>query len=143
MHWIGWVTALLLAAILIQIIYYQNRKDRKLICYYLYNIDKKLETLNNIDKKLETLIIKTESGNKVMWNGLDKISASVGTAENQIDKFASFMGDQIEIITKKLDYYLEKQETILGSVKLLSRENSDLMDQPEIPDDEENTDTVW
>jgi hypothetical protein len=133
MHWIGWVTALLLAAILIQIIYYQNRKDRKLICDYLYNID----------KKLETLIIKIESGNKVMWNGLDKISASVGTAENQVDKFASFIGDQIEIITKKLDYYLEKQESILGSNKSFNRENSDLMDKPEIPDDEESTDTVW
>jgi hypothetical protein len=133
MHWIGWVTALLLAAILIQIIYYQNRKDRKLICDYLYNID----------KKLETLIIKIESGNKVMWNGLDKISASVGTAENQVDKFASFIGGQIEIITNKLDSYQEKQESILGGNKSFNRENSDLMDKPEIPDDEESTDTVW
>ena len=133
MHWIGWVTALLLAAILIQIIYYQNRKDRKLICDHLYNID----------KKLETLIIKIESGNKVLWNGLDKISASVSTAENQIDNYASFIGGQIEIITKKLDYYLEKQESILGSVKSFNCENSDLIDKPEIPDDEESTDTVW
>ena len=133
MHWIGWMIALILAVILIQIIYYQNRKDFRLMCDYLYNID----------KKLETLIIKIDSGTKVMWNGLDKISASVGTIESQNDKFASFLTDHIEIIYRKLDYYFEKQQAILGNTKPLKRENSDLIDQPEIPDDEKSTDIVW
>ena len=133
MHWIGWVIALLLAAILIQIIYYQNRRDYRIICDYL----------NSIDKKIETLIIKIESGNKIMWNGLDKISSSVDTVENQNDMTTSFIGEHIETISKKIDYYFEKQEAILESDKSSIPEDSDLMDQHDMLDDEENTDKLW
>ena len=133
MHWIGWVIALLLAAILIQIIYYQNRRDYRIICDYL----------NSIDKKIETLIIKIESGNKIMWNGLDKISSSVDTVENQNDMTTSFIGEHIETISKKIDYYFEKQEAILKSAKSSIPEDSDLMDQHDMLDDEENTDKLW
>ena len=133
MHWIGWMIALLFAVILIQIIYYQNRKDAKLICDYLYHID----------KKLETLTIKLDSGKKIIWNGLDNISSSVGTIENRLESSMLTVNENIEKISNSLELYLKDREDLIGSLKSPMRQTPELVDQSEIIDDDEETDTLW